>query len=66
MVKQHFFTTSEVLLGKSMCDLCLNDPKRIQKALSDYDNLHSEKFDVEGTILYDIVENDNIRRDYLE
>ena len=34
MVKDHFFSTQEVLLGKSMCDLCLSEPRKISEALS--------------------------------
>lgn len=36
MVKNHFFSTQEVLLGKSMCDICLSEPKRIGEALCEW------------------------------
>lgn len=47
-----------------MCDICLSDPRKINEALRDW--TPSEKFEIEGTILYDILENDSLRRDYLE
>ena len=36
LLKIDFFTPQEILYGKSICDICLTDPKNIQEALQNY------------------------------
>lgn len=66
MIANNFFSTQEILLGKSMCDICLGDPKKIGEALLAASENTSEKFEIQGTILWDILQNNETRRDYLE
>jgi len=44
MVKDKFFISQELLLGKSMCDLCLSEPKKIRAALETWKDDYDEKF----------------------
>ena len=63
MVKDHFFSTNEILLGKSMCELCLRDPRAIKNALKKVKPCYN--YHLKGTILEDIFKNDKMRSAYL-
>ena len=54
--KQDFFACQEILLGKSLGDICLNTPKFLKEALTTYKekpNPHEQK-----SLAYQIINND--------
>lgn len=57
LIQKDFFTCQELLLGKSICDICLNTPKYIAQALKtwkpDEDNMFINK-----TSMYQLIAGD--------
>lgn len=62
-----FFRPQEILLGKSICDICLSEPETIKSAFDEF----KRNFDkwlfprAQGSLIEFITENDKIRRESL-
>lgn len=65
LVREDFFTSQEILFGKSICDICLNTPKYISQGLSDFKREDDDEF-VRKTFLYQLVKDDHIRLEALK
>jgi hypothetical protein len=61
--KKDFFRPQEILLGKSICDICLSEPQSILAALEDWKNLKSETSRAWGSIIEQLTWDDRIRRE---
>lgn len=61
LVKNDFFTAQELLNGKSICDICLSDPKKIFEALNNFDK--DEPVKLQNTIIYDLIKRDKFRQE---
>lgn len=59
----HFFQSQELLKGKSMCDICLNDSYSVIVAVDKW-----ESFDkvCEGSVVHEIISKDKVRKDIFE
>lgn len=61
-----FFRPQEILLGKSICDICLTEPQSIMKAFEIYDesNKYAPTFQrAPGSLMEFITADDRIRRE---
>ena len=53
---QDFFQSQEILLGKSICDICLSEPDSINKAIKEYNYENNQRS--EGSVIEYITKND--------
>ena len=58
--KSDFFRTQELMMGKSIMDICLSDPDTIKDALIDFD---PDNDNLEGSVMSVICEDDIIRKE---
>lgn len=63
MSEKMFFQPHEVLLGKSICDISLNDPVTVQKVL---ESRESDNYECPGSLINSLVQDDERRNMLIE
>ena len=56
--KEMFFKPQEILFGKSLCDINLNEESEIKSALANFDESNSFDSGLKSTLLGEILYND--------
>ena len=55
----YFFQSQEILLGKTICDICLNDTPAVHNALRDR---KEDNYSCDGSIMDSLVKDDQVRK----
>ena len=55
-----FFVSQEMLLGKSICDISLSDPRSVREALANY---KQDKSNINCSIVFELIKGDELRKE---
>ena len=57
---EDFFQSQELLKGKSICEICINDPYSVTMAVENWEKFSKEQ---SGSIIHSISSSDKVRKD---